>query len=76
MQKWKKEEKKERKNPKTHTLRQVVGSKPGGRFPLGIGSICKKKKMKKTKENEEKKKKKETGKKTCFLNQPCVYRMS
>jgi len=26
---------------KTHTLRQVLGSKPGGKFPLGIGSICK-----------------------------------
>ena len=23
----------------THTLRQVLGSKPGGRFPLGRGSI-------------------------------------
>jgi hypothetical protein len=26
----------------THTLRQVLESKPGGRFPLKIGSICKK----------------------------------
>lgn len=31
----------------THTLRQVLGSNPGGRFPLGIGSICKIKKWKK-----------------------------
>lgn len=28
----------------THTLRHVLESKPGGRFPLKIGSICKTKK--------------------------------
>lgn len=42
---------KEKKNPKnmrkkelwcsTYTLWHVDGSKPGGKFPLGIGSICK-----------------------------------
>ena len=33
-------ERKQLSNENTHTLRQVVGSKPGGRFPLGRGSIC------------------------------------
>ena len=33
----------------THTLRQLLGSKPGGRFPLGIGSICKNVKRKEKK---------------------------
>jgi hypothetical protein len=32
----------------THTLRQEVASNPGGRFPLGIGSICKVQKTRKT----------------------------
>ena len=36
----------------THTLRHVLGSNPGGRFPLGIGSICKTKKWKKEEKNK------------------------
>ena len=32
----------------THTLQHVDGSKPGGRFPLGTGSICKIWKAKRT----------------------------
>jgi hypothetical protein len=31
----------------THTLRHVLVSKPGGRFPVRIGSICKNKNVKK-----------------------------
>lgn len=41
---------------KTHTLRHVLGSNPGGRFPLGIGSICKMERRKeKRNKNKEKK---------------------
>lgn len=32
---------KNRKKSGTHTLRHAEVSKPGGRFPLGTGSICK-----------------------------------
>lgn len=41
-----KKKKKKKVKTSTHTLRQVLGSKPGGRFPLGIGSICKNKNVK------------------------------
>ena len=38
----------------THTLRHVLVSKPGGRFPVRIGSICKNKNVKTLKERKEK----------------------
>lgn len=34
-----KEEKKQKCLNNTYTLRHVLGSNPGGKFPLGIGSI-------------------------------------
>lgn len=40
-QKMKKKEKKRKHLYNTHTLRHVLESNPGGRFPLKIGSICK-----------------------------------
>lgn len=58
-EKYKPKRKKGKKNLyNTHTLRHVVESNPGGRFPLKIGSICKNKKVKKKNQAKEKKKKK------------------